>query len=84
MLQAGFTGAQFCTAIMWGRLADSERMGRKKVILVGLLGTAVGAVGFGFSGSFKIALCWRVVGGMLNGNIGVMRTVSLLPLSCSG
>lgn len=63
LLQAAFTGAQFCTAILWGRMADSERMGRKKVILIGLLGTAIGAVGFGFSSSFAAALCWRFLGG---------------------
>ena len=59
-------------------MADSEAMGRKKVILVGLLGTAVGAIGFGFSRSFAAALCFRALGGSLNGNVGVMRTVSLL------
>lgn len=63
LLQAAFTGAQFCTAILWGRMADSERMGRKSVILIGLLGTAIGAVGFGFSRSFAAALCWRCLGG---------------------
>lgn len=61
LLQAAFTGAQFCTAVLWGRVADSK--GRKKVILVGLLGTAIGAVGFGFSGSFAVALLWRALGG---------------------
>lgn len=75
MLQAAFTGAQFCTAILWGRLADSEKMGRKKVVLIGLTGTALGALGFGFSSTFTSALIWRVVGGALNGNIGVMRTM---------
>lgn len=63
LLQAAFTGAQFCTAVMWGRMADSDRMGRKKVILIGLLGTAIGAVGFGFSRTFATALCWRMLGG---------------------
>lgn len=75
MLAAAFTGAQFLTAIMWGRLADSERFGRKRVILIGLLGTCIGSVGFGFSGSFATAMFWRAVGGMLNGNMGVMRTM---------
>lgn len=74
-LAAAFTGAQFCTALMWGRLADSERLGRKRVILIGLLGTAIGSLGFGFSRSFAAAVAWRVVGGMLNGNMGVMRTM---------
>ncbi|KAF2772418.1 MFS general substrate transporter [Teratosphaeria nubilosa] len=75
LLAAAFTGAQFLTAMMWGRLADSEKFGRKSVILIGLLGTMVGSLGFGFSGSFGVAVFWRVVGGMLNGNIGVMRTM---------
>lgn len=75
LLAAAFTGAQFMTAIMWGRLADWEGLGRKKVILIGLLGTAIGSLGFGFSGSFASAVFWRCVGGMLNGNMGVMRTM---------
>jgi hypothetical protein len=75
VLAAAFTGAQFLTAIMWGRLADSEAFGRKKVILIGLLGTAIGSLGFGFSKSFAAAVFWRCLGGVLNGNIGVMRTM---------
>lgn len=75
MLAAAFTGAQFCTAIMWGRLADWEGMGRKRVILIGLLGSMLGSLGFGFSRSFGEAVVWRFVGGVLNGNIGVMRTL---------
>lgn len=75
ILAAAFTGAQFMTAIMWGRLSDWQGMGRKRVILVGLLGTAIGALGFGFSQSFPVAVFWRCVAGLLNGNIGVMRTM---------
>ena len=75
ILAAAFTGAQFLTAMMWGRLADSETFGRKKVILIGLLGTTIGSLGFGFSKSFATAVFWRCLGGMLNGNIGVMRTM---------
>jgi MFS family permease len=75
LLAAGFTGAQFLTAMLWGRAADSELMGRKRVILTGLLGTAMGSLGFGFSRSFGEAMAWRMVGGVLNGNIGVMRTM---------
>lgn len=35
-----FTGAQFLTAMMWGRISDSERGGRKLVVMIGLLGTS--------------------------------------------
>ena len=75
ILAAAFTGAQFTTAMLWGRAADSEMFGRKRVILIGLLGTAIGSLGFGFSSSFGVAVFWRCAGGMLNGNIGVMRTM---------
>ncbi|KAI7551014.1 hypothetical protein KC331_g2822 [Hortaea werneckii] len=78
LLAAAFTGAQFCTAILWGRLADSEHRflgGRKRVILIGLVGSGIGSLGFGFSRSFAEAVFWRCLGGALNGNIGVMRTM---------
>ncbi|KAK5123579.1 hypothetical protein LTR85_002617 [Meristemomyces frigidus] len=75
ILAAAFTGAQFMTAIMWGRLADTEMFGRKRVILIGLLGSCISLLGFGFSGSYVPAVLWRILGGMLNGNMGVMRTM---------
>lgn len=40
VLHASFTAAQFFTAMLWGRLADSSRVGRKSVILIGLSGTS--------------------------------------------
>lgn len=39
ILHASFTAAQFLTAMLWGRVADSQLAGRKTVILIGLLGT---------------------------------------------
>jgi hypothetical protein len=39
IMQGSFTAAQFLTAVMWGRIADSDRGGRKTVIMIGLLGT---------------------------------------------
>ncbi|KAL1999153.1 hypothetical protein VTN02DRAFT_4962 [Thermoascus thermophilus] len=75
LLQGGFTAAQFLTAVVWGRLADSAAVGRKRVLLVGLLGTCVSCVGFGFSSGFGPALVFRVLGGVLNSNVGVMRTM---------
>lgn len=40
IMQGSFTAAQFLTAMIWGRIADSERGGRKTVLLIGLLGTS--------------------------------------------
>ncbi|KAL7814634.1 MFS general substrate transporter [Trichoderma aethiopicum] len=75
VLHASFTAAQFLTAMLWGRIADSKRVGRKTVLLIGLLGTSVSCLGFGFSTTFWQALLFRTIGGATNGNIGVMRTM---------
>lgn len=75
MIHAAFPAAQFLTAILWGRFADSEHGGRKRVIWIGLLGTMLSMIGFGFSHSFPMAVSFRCLGGVLNGNIGVMRTM---------
>ncbi|KAJ9245303.1 hypothetical protein DTO280E4_3528 [Paecilomyces variotii] len=75
ILQGCFTAAQFLTAVFWGRLADSDWMGRKRVLMIGLFGTCVSCLGFGFSRSFIAAAVFRTIGGALNSNVGVMRTM---------
>ncbi|KAH7149429.1 major facilitator superfamily domain-containing protein [Dactylonectria estremocensis] len=75
ILYASFTAAQFITAMLWGRVADSPRVGRKAVLLIGLSGTCVSCLGFGFSTTFWQALLFRTLGGVTNGNVGVMRTM---------
>jgi hypothetical protein len=75
IIHAAFPFAQFLTAILWGRFADSEYGGRKRVIWIGLLGTMISIIGFGFSRSFAVAVAFRCLGGVLNGNVGVMRTM---------
>lgn len=75
VLHASFMAAQFVTAMIWGRVADSPRFGRKSVLLVGLLGTSLSCLGFGFATTFWQALVFRTLGGATNGNIGVMRTM---------
>ncbi|KAF3480874.1 MFS transporter [Arthroderma uncinatum] len=75
ILQGAFTGAQFLTAVFWGRLADTELLGRKTVLLIGLFGACISTLGFGFSKSFAAAAFFRTLGGALNSNAGVMRTM---------
>lgn len=75
ILHASFTAAQFLTAMVWGRVADSSRFGRKTVVLIGLIGTMASCLGFGFSTSFWQALVFRSLGGATNGNVGVLRTM---------
>lgn len=73
ILQASFSAAQFVTAVWWGRVAD--HIGRKTVLLIGLWGTCLSVLAFGFSRTFVQAVFFRVLGGALNGNVGVMRTM---------
>jgi hypothetical protein len=73
IMQGAFAAAQLCTAMLWGRWSD--RGGRKRVILIGLFGTMLSCLGFGFSTRFWQALIFRMMGGALNGNVGVMRTM---------
>lgn len=75
ILHASFTGAQLFSAMLWGRVADSSRFGRKNVIIIGLMGTMLSCLGFGFSTTFWQALLFRSLGGITNGNVGVLRTM---------
>lgn len=75
ILQGSFTAAQFLTAVWWGRFADAGWMGRKRILLIGLMGTCLSSLGFGFSRSFASAMVFRTLGGVLNSNVGVMRTM---------
>ena len=74
-LEGSFAASQFLTAMLWGRAADSDWCGRKRALLIGLSGTCLSCVGFGFSRSFWQAIMFRAMGGALNGNVGVMRTM---------
>lgn len=75
VVNAAFPFAQFLTAMLWGRFADAGWGGRKRAISLGLLGTMCATIGFGFTRSFPMAVVFRCLGGVLNGNIGVMRTM---------
>ena len=75
LLTAAFAAAQFLTAVWWGRAADTPWIGRKYVIMIGLLGTSLSCVGVGFSKSFTQAMIFRTLAGALNGNSGVLRTM---------
>ena len=72
MVTSAFAVAEFSTGMMWGKVSD--RIGRKPVLLIGLLGTLLSMLIFGFAKSFAVALIARAVGGGLNGNIGVIQT----------
>lgn len=65
MITSAFAIAEFSTGVIWGRLSD--RVGRKPVLIAGLVGTLVSMLVFGFALSLPIALLGRALGGALNG-----------------
>ncbi|EWC43602.1 hypothetical protein DRE_01489 [Drechslerella stenobrocha 248] len=70
---SSFSIAQCLTGVAWGRLSD--RLGRKPVILCGMTGMLVSVVIFGFANSITMAMISRSCIGLLNGNVGILRTV---------
>ncbi|KAH8160069.1 hypothetical protein CIB48_g8178 [Xylaria polymorpha] len=72
LVTSAFTFAEFSTGLLWGRLSD--KIGRKPVILTGLAGTALSVLVFGFAPNLTVALIARAIGGLLNGNMGVLSS----------
>ncbi|KIW10539.1 hypothetical protein PV08_11503 [Exophiala spinifera] len=72
MLITAFAFAEFSTGTLWG--SASDKVGRKPVLIMGLFGTAVSMISLGFARSMPAAILARAVGGLLNGNSGVLQT----------
>ncbi|KAI8327945.1 major facilitator superfamily domain-containing protein [Choanephora cucurbitarum] len=73
LITSCFALSQLLTGIHWGMLSD--RIGRRPVILQGLVGTITSILLFGLSRSFVWALLSRSLCGLLNGNIGVLKSM---------
>ncbi|KAF2000071.1 MFS general substrate transporter [Amniculicola lignicola CBS 123094] len=73
VLISAFSLAEACTGMYWGSLSD--RIGRKPVLLMGCFGTISSLLVVGFARNFWVALGGRILGGVLNGNIGVIQTM---------
>jgi predicted MFS family arabinose efflux permease len=74
LLVSLFALSQFATSVPWASIAN--HWGRKPSIVIGLTLSIIANVGFGFSTTIPAVMCWRVVAGIGNGNIGVMRTMT--------
>ncbi|KAF2280107.1 MFS general substrate transporter [Westerdykella ornata] len=73
ILISAFSLAEACTGMHWG--AVSDRVGRKPVLLLGCMGTITSLMLVGLAPNFWVALLGRIVGGLLNGNVGVIQTM---------
>ncbi|KAI8924177.1 major facilitator superfamily domain-containing protein [Entophlyctis helioformis] len=73
MLASSFCVAQLFTSLPWGWLSD--RIGRRPVILIGLIGNAITCALFGASETYIYAISMRTLCGLLNGNIGVIKSM---------
>ncbi|KNF06201.1 hypothetical protein PSTG_00709 [Puccinia striiformis f. sp. tritici PST-78] len=72
LIESLFALAQFSTVLFWGRLSD--RIGRKPVLLTGLMGLCVGIIAFGLQRTFLGLVIARSFAGAMNGNIAVVKS----------
>lgn len=78
VLFGGIVGAlysllQFFAAPFWGRVSD--RIGRRPVMLISILGLLISYIIWFFSGSFTLLLISRVLGGIMAGNLSVATAI---------
>jgi multidrug resistance protein len=71
LLVAAFSFAQFFFAPLWGKLSD--RVGRKPVLFVSILATALGFLLMGLANSLWLLFVARLVAGAAGGNIGTAQ-----------
>ncbi|KAG0322721.1 hypothetical protein BG000_002815 [Podila horticola] len=73
LIASSFFFAQFCTSIFWGYMSD--RYGRRPILLLGLIGSTIASLFFGLSKSLVWAIVSRSMCGLLNGNVGVAKSM---------
>lgn len=71
MLIAVFSLAQFLAAPVWGKISD--RVGRKPVLFVSILGTALGFWLMGAATTLSMLFVARLIDGIAGGNIGTAQ-----------
>jgi len=73
LIESSFYATEAICVLQWGRLSD--RIGRKPVMLGGLLGLTLSMLGFGLSKTYWALILSRCAEGALNGNIGVTKSM---------
>ncbi|EPQ61255.1 MFS multidrug-resistance DHA1 sub-family [Gloeophyllum trabeum ATCC 11539] len=72
-IMSAFYVTETLFVFFWGRLSD--RLGRRPVVLTGILGSGVTMVMFGLMRTFVGLLLSRGLSGAVNGNIGVLKSM---------
>ncbi|KAF8589028.1 MFS general substrate transporter [Ramaria rubella] len=71
LIESLFFITEALTVLQWGRLSD--RIGRRPVLLSGLLGLSLSMLSFGLAHTFWAVVASRAIAGALNGNTGVIK-----------
>lgn len=71
LLVASFSLAQFVFAPVWGRCSD--RFGRKPLLVLSLVGTAVGSLLTGLAGSLWLLFAARILDGISGASVSVAQ-----------
>lgn len=73
LIESIFSATQTAVLIFWGRLAD--RIGRKPVLLVSLIGMTIGPALFGVARSIWQMILFRSLAGVFSGSSLIIRTM---------
>jgi len=73
LLATSFSLMQFIFAPIWGRLSD--RVGRRPIILLGLLGSCLSYLGFGMASTLASLFAARIFAGIAGANIPTAQAV---------
>lgn len=71
LMFATFSAGQFLGELTWGRLSD--RVGRRPVLLITILASAVGYAALAFAPTIWIAILVRLFAGFFSGNISTIQ-----------
>jgi len=73
LLSTSFSLMQFIFAPIWGRVSD--RVGRRPIILLGLLGSCLSYLGFGLANTLTALFAARIFAGIAGANIPTAQAV---------
>ncbi|MBP1619440.1 MAG: arabinose efflux permease family protein [Acidobacteria bacterium] len=73
LLMASYSAMQFLFAPVLGRLSD--RVGRRPVLLISLVGSVAGFVLFALADSLALLFASRLLAGACGGNVGIAQAV---------